>query len=226
MEAVQLQHDQKLLPQLDETDHPENARRMLRAALSLFSRKGYKGTSVREIVQAAQVTNPMLYYYFDDKEGLFRTLINYLFDSLAQDIAETMQHDGPVEEKVEAFILGYFRACRRSPISVKFVYTVLFGPEEGTPEFDIFEARQQIVEALAAELDRATRDTKELPPDGFPKPFLVEQLVGLISNHLMQALKRAEQSDDFRTELRNHLTEETAHQLRMFFFHGARYSGD
>jgi len=44
---------------------------ILSAALKLFSEKGYEGTSVSELVLAAGITKPTLYYYFGSKEGLF-----------------------------------------------------------------------------------------------------------------------------------------------------------
>lgn len=224
MEAVE-QEDISVLPGLDDTDRPENARRMLRAGLQLFARKGYKGTSVREIVQAAQVTNPMLYYYFDDKEGLFRELIDYMFETLAQDIAVRMAESSSLNEMVEAFIAGYFKACRRSPIAVKFFYTVIFGPTEGTPRFDIFEEREQIIEGIAAQLQRAADEGAGLPSGGFSAEFLTEQLLGLVSNHLMRGLKEAEQAEDFEAHLRGFLSEEAAEDLSNFFFYGATFDG-
>ena len=38
-------------------------RQVLQAALKRFAECGYEGTSVQEIVEAANVTKPTLYYY-------------------------------------------------------------------------------------------------------------------------------------------------------------------
>ncbi|HOH51706.1 MAG TPA: helix-turn-helix domain-containing protein, partial [Candidatus Hydrogenedentes bacterium] len=46
--------------------------RLLESALKIFSEKGYEGTSIREIIEGAGVTRPVLYYYFQNKEDLFR----------------------------------------------------------------------------------------------------------------------------------------------------------
>jgi TetR/AcrR family transcriptional regulator len=60
-----------------------NAReRLLETAIGMFAEKGYAGTSVREIVEQAGVSKPVLYYYFNSKEGLFLAIL---------DLAENLQ---------------------------------------------------------------------------------------------------------------------------------------
>jgi len=51
-------------------------RQVLDAALVLFSHQGYRGTSVREIAEAAGVSTGNLYHHFPDKEAIFRTLLD------------------------------------------------------------------------------------------------------------------------------------------------------
>ena len=51
------------------------ARHIARAAARLFAERGYDATSVREIVEAAGVAKPTLYYYFRSKEGLAQALL-------------------------------------------------------------------------------------------------------------------------------------------------------
>jgi len=55
----------------------ERSRRLvLDAALKLISKQGYRGTSVREIADAAGVSIGNLYHHFPDKEAIFRTLLD------------------------------------------------------------------------------------------------------------------------------------------------------
>ena len=55
----------------------ERSRKLvLDAALKLFSKCGYRGTSVREIAQDAGVSIGNLYHHFPDKEAIFRTLLD------------------------------------------------------------------------------------------------------------------------------------------------------
>jgi AcrR family transcriptional regulator len=49
----------------------EREREMLQAAAQVFGERGYHGASMDEIAARAGITKPMLYSYFDSKEGLF-----------------------------------------------------------------------------------------------------------------------------------------------------------
>lgn len=54
-------------------------RQVLDAALQLFSRQGYRATSVREIAKAADVSTGNVYHHFPDKESIFNTLLAELW---------------------------------------------------------------------------------------------------------------------------------------------------
>ena len=55
----------------------ERSRRMLLdSALRLFSRQGYRATTVRDIAEDAGVSTGNLYHHFPDKEAIFRTLLD------------------------------------------------------------------------------------------------------------------------------------------------------
>ena len=48
-----------------------NKERMIEVAIDLFSAKGYKGTSIRDIARAMGVSISNICHYFDNKEGLW-----------------------------------------------------------------------------------------------------------------------------------------------------------
>ncbi len=56
---------------------PETSTRdkLLRAAIQLFAAKGYAGTSVKDIVELANVNISLVSYHFNGKEGLFRSCL-------------------------------------------------------------------------------------------------------------------------------------------------------
>jgi AcrR family transcriptional regulator len=51
-------------------------------ATKLFAEKGYYGTSIKEIAEAAMVTKPVVYYHYKSKEGLFRQIIKEGLDTI------------------------------------------------------------------------------------------------------------------------------------------------
>lgn len=71
--------------------------RILEAALPLFADAGFAGTSVRKIGAAAQVNVATLAYHFEDKAGLYRAVIERLYEELSQvDIASALSGADPV----------------------------------------------------------------------------------------------------------------------------------
>jgi AcrR family transcriptional regulator len=54
---------------------PLTRKQILDASLRLFSEKGFAGTSVRDIAQAAGITDAAIYYHFASKRDLFEALI-------------------------------------------------------------------------------------------------------------------------------------------------------
>jgi AcrR family transcriptional regulator len=53
-------------------------RRIVDAAVELFSRKGFDGTSVQEVVDAARVTKGAMYHYFRSKDDLLYEIYHEL----------------------------------------------------------------------------------------------------------------------------------------------------
>jgi AcrR family transcriptional regulator len=53
------------------TPRAERKEQMIQAASGLFAEHGFGGVSMDDIAQASGITKPMLYAYFDSKEGLF-----------------------------------------------------------------------------------------------------------------------------------------------------------
>lgn len=49
--------------------------KILAAALSLFSTRDYSAITIKDIAKLAEVPTSLLYYYFEDKEALFRAAL-------------------------------------------------------------------------------------------------------------------------------------------------------
>jgi len=69
--------------------------RILEAALPLFARHGFAGTSTRLVAGAAEVNVATLAYYFDDKEGLYDAVCQRLHEDLAVQMPTALPVESP-----------------------------------------------------------------------------------------------------------------------------------
>lgn len=67
--------------QLEKSERSQET--ILNAALKLFSRHGYRGTSIREIAEEAGVSTGNVYHHFPDKETLFWTLLDQYWTAIS-----------------------------------------------------------------------------------------------------------------------------------------------
>ena len=66
------------MPKLLDGTIEKNKLKIEQAALHLFTRKGFHGTTVREIAKKAGVSMGKLYIYYDTKEDIFVDLVDRL----------------------------------------------------------------------------------------------------------------------------------------------------
>jgi TetR/AcrR family transcriptional regulator len=109
--------------------------RLLTAALKLFTAKGYAAAPVREIVAAAGVSKPSLYYYFGSKEGIYLELMQNTYVIFREQTSLFTAHRGSARERIIHFCTGMFD-CFLVHIDVaRLIYSIYFGPPQGAPPF-------------------------------------------------------------------------------------------
>ena len=125
-----------------------------RAAARLFARRGYDATSVREIVEAAGVTKPTLYYHFGSKEGLAQALLTVPMEAfVARLLACLGASNDPVDDLI-AQIDAHFDFCRESPDRARFVYALFFGPLGSELSSELARFAEGITAVLLQGVDR------------------------------------------------------------------------
>ena len=102
--------------------------KLLSSALKLFSEKGYDGTSIREIIEDAGVSRPVLYYHFKNKENLYSTLVKSQFEQACADLEDIIANDTVCRDRLKALILKSFEGAKKSPEIVKLLLQFFFSP--------------------------------------------------------------------------------------------------
>ena len=93
----------------------ENRKKLLEAALSLFYEKGYDAVGVQEIVDAAGVTKPTLYYYFGSKRGLLEAVLRENFQPMEEVLKRAAVHDGMIPQVLYRVAVSVFRSACENP---------------------------------------------------------------------------------------------------------------
>ncbi|WP_285700916.1 TetR/AcrR family transcriptional regulator [Actinomadura sp. NBRC 104412] len=93
--------------------HPRRSpveRRILDAALRLFAERGFDGTSVQEIVAAAEVTKGALYHYFDSKDDLLYEIYRSLIARQLADLDRILAAGLPPRDAVREIVSGLIQS--------------------------------------------------------------------------------------------------------------------
>ena len=113
------------------------------AGLELFARSGFANTSVREIVAMAGTTLPMIYYYFESKQGLYTYILQQSADHLLQSMDPGESSiDISAIQRLEAGIASFLRLCQENKAEVQLIFGAWFGgelPPKGPSMVDVYE---------------------------------------------------------------------------------------
>lgn len=90
-----------------------NRKRILDAALDVFSQHGYRGATLDQIAAASGLSKPNILYYFDGKSDIHVTLLNQLMDAWLAPLREIDPDGEPLTE-----LLRYVH--RKLEMSVEF----------------------------------------------------------------------------------------------------------
>lgn len=95
---------------------PEESRRaILKAALAEFANQGIAGARTDAIAEAAGVNKALLYYYFEDKEGLYRAALESVIAGLLERVRPTFSAPGSPLEKIVHYAVTHFDYIAESP---------------------------------------------------------------------------------------------------------------
>lgn len=148
---------------------PQRRQAILEAAAGVFASKGYRGSSVDDIVEAAGISKGTFYLYFESRKDAFVELIESFFDEFARILKENHERLERTFEESGNFlaswrenainILGFHRD---NPELTVIVYREALGRDED------FSGRFGELNRLARKLQREEFQT--VADKGFMRP--------------------------------------------------------
>src|SRR3954466_15040154 len=102
---------------------PRDARQVVMdSAIHEFARKGFSGTSVQDILRATGLSKPTLYYYFENKAGLFRAILDSAFDECLCRMQANSEGAKGIEARLTAVALAMFEFAEEHPQLLRLVF--------------------------------------------------------------------------------------------------------
>ncbi len=146
------------------SEDQETRQRLIDAAAELFAERGFNHVSIRDICAAANANVAAVNYYFHDKWGLYKVILDMIVEDGLKMIEEVHANapGTPPEEKLRKYILGFLRhGLTQSPDSWR---SRLMGREmvDPTPGLDIFI--QGVILPNSARLAATIGELAGLPP--------------------------------------------------------------
>jgi TetR/AcrR family transcriptional regulator len=90
-------------------------RRLLRAAIRLFSARGYHGVSVDQIVAVARVNKRMVYHYFGSKVAIYRAALFEVYNRIEGVEFKAVASVAGPGEKLKHLLESYFKFLDENP---------------------------------------------------------------------------------------------------------------
>ena len=164
---------------------PARREQILDVALQVFAQRGFHGTSMNEVAEAAGVTKPVLYQHFDSKRDLYHSLLQEVGNRLLSSISKGVAKATNGKTQTQLGFRSYFRWVAEDHDA----FLLLFG--SGSRRDDEFasavrkitaEAADRIAPLIAVEIDEEEQRT------------LAHALVGLAEG---ASRRLVEAGDDF-----------------------------
>ncbi|MBQ1968047.1 MAG: TetR/AcrR family transcriptional regulator [Flavobacteriales bacterium] len=139
----------------------EAEEKILKAARTVFIKKGYKGATTRDIAAEAGITSPLLNYYFRSKENIFSIVYERAFNSLYSNVYHTIMGDASLFDKIPALVDGLMKELVENPDVPSFIFNeVTRSPEKLVERFrskmHLLEAYRDFSDSVYAEVEKGT----------------------------------------------------------------------
>ena len=113
-----------------------NRKRILDAALDVFSQHGYRGATLDQIAAASGLSKPNILYYFAGKEDIHVTLLNQLMDAWLAPLRQIDPKGDPLQEILH-YVHRKLEMSREFPRESRlFANEVLQGAPRMAPHLD------------------------------------------------------------------------------------------
>jgi len=99
-----------------------NRDKILAQAARLFSKKGFEGTSMRDVASAVKVTLPTIYHYFGNKRNLYDEARISVFSARSDKHIQHLQTDAEAKVRIHDYLLALATDLMNDPLYYKLLH--------------------------------------------------------------------------------------------------------
>ena len=115
---------------ISEGDMPPGKKKTLEAAIILFGKKGYNGTSTLEIAKAAGISQATVFKYFKTKEDLLSSIIAPIIPKLFSNFLGRVKNINTLEEVIHYIVRDRFRFMKENKEIIKIIFSEVLTNEQ------------------------------------------------------------------------------------------------
>ena len=158
-----------------------------------IERKGYRATTVADVVRIARTSRRSFYEHFDDRDTCFLALFDSTNDGLMKQIANAVGPDRPWEEQVDQALGAYLEGMTAQPaLFYSFARELPALGEEGA-------ARQRaVIERFAGLLMRLVESGRRRQPGIGVRPLARDMAIMIVGGLRELVVIAAQQGRDVR----------------------------
>ena len=107
---------------------------ILRAATEEFGSYGFESASINRIIERAGISKGSMYYYFADKDDVYRTVLDVWFEEMFQKIQLSSQPKSPGQywNEWQALFRRAFRFFMQKPVAAALLWQSIRSRASGT----------------------------------------------------------------------------------------------
>lgn len=172
---------------------PSGAReKMIYSGLNLFTSKGFKETSVLDIVENARVSKTTFYQHFATKEDLLVGLCKQLIEEMIQSVEEAVAEEKKVAYKAYAGIRRYIEICMTRKDAARLLLIISGGVSQETAL-----VRREAIHKFADLIFETVQSVLPNQVLGEPLRTVSEAMVGAINEVVLERLMEGNVAENY-----------------------------
>ncbi len=180
---------------------PEKRKKIQTVAVSEFAKHGLKAANINVIAKKAGVSIGSMYNYFNSKEDLFLTIMDYGYQVLEQVISEIDLEKGDIFDKIERLLRAAQKYTKEYP-ELNQIYLDI--TSQGLSHLSILLSRK--METISALFYRSM--LSESKKSGIVDPDMDEYIASFCLDNLILLLQYSYTTDYFRERMKIFVGEE------------------